>query len=129
MGRGSGIAVNCAVVCRHGSDLELLWLWRRLVAEAAIQPLAWELPYATDVALKRKKKKLSIFWLKFLLPQCSRFQHLDFEESNLINGLYHSVFFYFFLSWHFFFLFSFFFLAVACISSQARDQTHTSAVT
>ena len=32
----------------------LLWLWRRPVAVAAIQPLAWELLYATGVALKRK---------------------------------------------------------------------------
>ena len=32
-----------------------LWLWCRLVAVALVQPLAWELPYATDVALKRQK--------------------------------------------------------------------------
>ena len=31
------------------------WLRRRLVAEAQIQPLAWELPYAVGVALERKK--------------------------------------------------------------------------
>ena len=30
-------------------------LRRRPVAEAPIQPLAWELPYATGAALKRKK--------------------------------------------------------------------------
>ena len=35
-----------------------LWLWLRLAAVALIQPLAWELPYAADVALKRKKKQL-----------------------------------------------------------------------
>ena len=35
-----------------------LWLWRRLGAAALIRPLAWELPYATGVALKRKKKNL-----------------------------------------------------------------------
>ena len=34
----------------------MLWLWRRRAAEAPIQPLAWELPYAAGVALKRKKK-------------------------------------------------------------------------
>ena len=32
-------------------------LWRRLAAAALIGPLAWELPYATDAALKSKKKK------------------------------------------------------------------------
>ena len=42
---------------RHGSDQVLLWLWRRLAAKALIQSLAWELPYATYVALKRQNKK------------------------------------------------------------------------
>ena len=35
----------------------LLWLWSRLAAEALIQLLAWEFPYATGAALKRKKRK------------------------------------------------------------------------
>ena len=34
-----------------------MWLWRRLATVTLIQSLAWELPYATDVALKRPKKK------------------------------------------------------------------------
>ena len=34
-----------------------LWLWRRLAGAAPILPLAWELPYATGMALKRKKEK------------------------------------------------------------------------
>ena len=38
-------------------DLELLWLWRRLATAAQIRPLAWELPYAMGVVLKRQKKK------------------------------------------------------------------------
>ena len=32
-------------------------LWRRLVVAVPIQPLAWELPYATAGALKNKQKK------------------------------------------------------------------------
>ena len=32
-------------------------LWCRLTAAAPTQPLAWELPYAVGVALKKKKKK------------------------------------------------------------------------
>ena len=32
-------------------------LWCRLAATAPVQPLAWEHPYAKDVALKRQKKK------------------------------------------------------------------------
>lgn len=34
-----------------------LWLWCRLTAAASIRPLAWELPYATGAALKKKKRK------------------------------------------------------------------------
>ena len=34
-----------------------LWLWCRPAAAAPIQPLAWKLPCAAGVALKRKKKK------------------------------------------------------------------------
>ena len=37
-------------------NLMLPQLWCRLVAAALIHPLAWELPYAADVTLKRKKK-------------------------------------------------------------------------
>ena len=43
-------------------DLALEWavvwvadMWRRLAAVAPIRPLAWELLYATDVALKKKE--------------------------------------------------------------------------
>ena len=55
--KGSGVIVRCSVGHRQGLDLALLWLWHRLMATAQIQPLAWELPYAMRVALKRQKKK------------------------------------------------------------------------
>ena len=32
-----------------------LWWWCKPAATALIRPLAWELPYATGVALKRQK--------------------------------------------------------------------------
>ena len=38
-------------------DPELLWLWCRLAVAALIQHLAWDLPYATGAALKKKAKK------------------------------------------------------------------------
>ena len=47
--------MSSGIRCRHGSDPELLWLWRRLAAVALIQPLAQELPYAAGVALKKAK--------------------------------------------------------------------------
>ena len=44
---------------RCGSDLMWLWLWLWLwpAAVPLTRPPAWELPYAMDVALKKKKKK------------------------------------------------------------------------
>ena len=48
--------MSCGVGCRCNSDLA--WLWHRLAAVASIiQSLAWEPPYATVVAPKRKRKK------------------------------------------------------------------------
>ena len=49
--------MSCGVGRRRGSDPALLWLWQRPAAAAPNRPLAWELPYATGVALKDKKKK------------------------------------------------------------------------
>ena len=42
-------------------DPVVLGLWHRLAAAAPIQTLAWELPYATGVSLKRKKRKRHIY--------------------------------------------------------------------
>ena len=42
---------------RSGSDPVLLWLWCRPAVAALIRPLAWELSYASGVALKRKEKR------------------------------------------------------------------------
>ena len=56
MGGGPGIAMNCDVGCRCGSDPSLLWLWYRQAAVALIRPLVREPPAAAGVALKKKKK-------------------------------------------------------------------------
>ena len=56
VGQGSCIAVSCVVGHRQTSDLALMSLWHRPATVAPIQPLAWELPYATGVALGKKKK-------------------------------------------------------------------------
>ena len=48
--------MSCGVGRRRGSDLALLWLWRRPAATAPIRPLAWDPPYATGVALEKGKK-------------------------------------------------------------------------
>ena len=50
--------------CGFGSDLALLWLWLwwRLTAAALSQPLAWELPYAMDMALKKRKQQQKSYY-------------------------------------------------------------------
>ena len=59
----SGLRIWCCrkLQCRYSSDLALLWLWWRPAAAVLIQPLACELPYATDSALKRKYRKKILF--------------------------------------------------------------------
>ena len=49
--------MSCGAGCRRGSDLALLWPWRRLAATALIRPLAWEPPHALDVALDPRKRE------------------------------------------------------------------------
>lgn len=48
--------MSCGVGRKLGLDPELLWLWHRPAAVVLIQLLAWELPCASPMALKRKKK-------------------------------------------------------------------------
>ena len=49
--------MSCGIGHRRGLDLALLWRRHRWAATARIQPLAWEPPYAVDVALKKAKHK------------------------------------------------------------------------
>ena len=51
--------MSCVIAYRAHWDLALLWLWHRPATTAGIQPLAWQLPYATDAVcfLKLKKKR------------------------------------------------------------------------
>ena len=51
--------MSCGVGHRHNLDPALLWLWCRPAATAPMRPLAWEPPYAADVALKRQKIKIN----------------------------------------------------------------------
>ena len=52
---GPGIAINCGVGHRCGLDLMLLWLWRRQVATALTQSLAWDLHMPWVRSWKAKK--------------------------------------------------------------------------
>ena len=47
------VAVTCGIGRRRQSDLAWLWLWWRLADVVPVQPLAWELAYAADVALNK----------------------------------------------------------------------------
>ena len=81
---------------RHGSDLVLLWLWRRPVAIVLIRPLDLEPPYALTAALKRhththtkktktkqtNKKTGSLIPCVCQFPRSKRFHHGQFQPSN-----------------------------------------------
>ena len=66
--------MSCGVGCRYGLELVLLRLWHRPATIALIQPLAWELPYAVGLALKKekeKRKKQNILMArKMLMVEC-----------------------------------------------------------
>ena len=53
------------------------------MAKAPIQPLAWELPYPTDVALKRKKKKKN----QQEWPICPGFWNFFLQQQRRGNAL------------------------------------------
>ena len=48
--RNHEVASSIPGLSQWVKDLALLWLWRRPVATAPIQPLAWEPPYAAGAA-------------------------------------------------------------------------------
>ena len=57
--------MSCGVGHSCGSDPTLLWLWSKPAAAAPIRTLAWELPYAVGVVLKRLKKKKKTYFKGF----------------------------------------------------------------
>ena len=57
--------MSCGVGRRYNSDSMFLLLWLKPAAVVLIQPLAWELPYASGVALERKNKNLLIKKIKY----------------------------------------------------------------
>ena len=101
----SGLRIQCCLELWCGSQMRLgspalLWLWHRLVATAPMGPLAWELPYATGMALektkKKKKKKEKKSFIEVLLiydvPIVSAVQ-----QSNSVTYI-HTLFFFRFFS-------------------------------
>ena len=72
--------MNRGVGLRRGLDLALLWLWGRLAATVPIGTLAWELPDATGVTLKSKKKLTSF------KERSSRTKIRDLRESVALRA-------------------------------------------
>ena len=61
---------GCIVSHRCSLDAALLWLWCGLAAAALIRPLAWELPCATGVALKKERKKEKLIYTYHITTPC-----------------------------------------------------------
>ena len=97
------LPVSCGVDRRHGSDLALLWLWRRPATVALIGPLAWEPLHAVGAALKTKgqkdKKKVSqdkvmrvnggdgciVMWMH-LIPLYYTLRKVKMESAVCVNN-------------------------------------------
>ena len=80
--------MNYGIGHRRSSHLVLLWLWSRWAVATPIRSLAWELPYATHMALKPKKLKLkiciySLLFIFNLIAEDSTFLDFFFFPSSL----------------------------------------------
>ena len=76
--------MSCGVGCRRGSGLVLLRLWCRLAIAPLIRPLAWELPYAVSVTLKRtKRKKKEKRRIEVLLKSLKFLKNLSHEVFDM----------------------------------------------
>ena len=67
--------MSCGVGCRCGLDPALLCSGIA-IAIAPIQPLSWEPPYASGVALKRKKKKKGCY-INLVDKTVAEFERID----------------------------------------------------
>ena len=80
--------MSCGMSQRHSSDPTLLWLWYRLAPVALIQLLAWELPYAMGVTLKKQKKKKSASLVVALGVLGRPWPSISAQFATLIHGLH-----------------------------------------
>ena len=75
--------MSCGVGSRRGSDLA--WVWHSLATVALILPLAWEPPYATGAALKKRSKKLK---KKKLISIAMKQKYFEKVLCSFIHSLY-----------------------------------------
>ena len=107
--------------CRLRMQLStaLLWLWYRPAFAVPIQLLAWELPYAIGIAIKRKKRKR--ITINPILGTWSKCTHTPYTDINTHFIYYRHT------NTHFFIPFLFMATPGAYGSSQARGQIRDTA--
>ena len=69
----SGLRIQWCRLQMCSLDSVLLWRWHRLAAVALIRLLAWELPCATGMAVKRKKECYSDSYISLSLSEINVF--------------------------------------------------------
>ena len=66
--------------------MNLAWLWCRQATTAPLGPLAWELPYAAGVALKRKQTKKNVDLSPSVLSYISISSSASKGDIPLLDG-------------------------------------------
>ena len=92
MGQGSSVVMSFGLSHRHGLDPALLWLWCKPTAIALIQPLAWKLPNAVDVALNSEKKKSIVRFYNLIYIPSKILTKIEMFLRSKLFGLFYTCF-------------------------------------
>ena len=77
--------MRCGVGHRHSLDPSLLWLRCWPAAAAPTLPLAWGLPYAVGVAVKRKKNFFTVGFEIILSEKSNRERQISYDITYMWN--------------------------------------------
>ena len=85
--RDPALSLSCDVSRKHNLYPALLWLGCRPAAAVPMWPLAWEIPYATGVALKSKKLGVPVVVQQKWIWQGTMRLQVRVRSLALLSGL------------------------------------------